>query len=619
MRLPKSSLYRGAFLFVSILIFPFGRAAAQTTNILSPVTQVADERNLVVLKGNVHPLARLEFDQGAAPLDLRMDRMLLVLKRSPEQESALLKLLDDQQDRSSPRYRHWLTPEQFGQQFGPSDTDVRKVTGWLLGHGFQNVQVSKGRTVIEFSGAASQVQETFGTSIHKFVVNGEEHWANASDPAIPGALSPVVEGVLTLHNFFKQPQVHVTESQITVSVAQGSLPQFTSSTGMHALTPFDYYKIYNFNPTQPYGPVSDRIAIVGRSNINLQDVGYFDFWLLGNQAGSAQVIVNGPDPGDLGGAEETEAVLDTTWAGAITHGGVLLVVSKSTASTDGVDLSELYIIDNNLAGIMSESFADCESNFTSTQAAGIANLAAQAATQGITYVVAAGGCRARVRTEVPRYSEPPKGRAGPRQRAYHQVCCCRRVASNFAVAPVTLDAWDWAFSRVYEDAKKRADTALQKEVVSAYLSYSAAVFDYEEKLSGDLIGYEPKQILLLHANPLEADHIGELLEMLRKRGYRFITLEEALSDQAYDMPDTYIGEEGTGWLEHWAITRGRPPLGAPVFPPAIAQRSKALPPTSGETPPADPPTPENVMASARVCRTGQDKSQPATTMFGCKY
>jgi len=165
------------------------------------------------------------------------------------------------------------------------------------------------------------------------------------------------------------------------------------------------------------------------------------------------------------------------------------------------------------------------------------------------------------------------------------------VGRGYRLAPVTMDAWDWAFSRVYDDAKKRADTALQQEVASAYLSYSAAMFDYEEKLSRDLIGYEPKQILLLHANPLEADHIGELLELLRKRGYRFITLEDALSDQAYGMPDTYVGEEGTGWLEHWAITRGRPPLGAPVFPPAIAQRSKALPPPPGETPSGGPANP----------------------------
>jgi peptidoglycan/xylan/chitin deacetylase (PgdA/CDA1 family) len=165
------------------------------------------------------------------------------------------------------------------------------------------------------------------------------------------------------------------------------------------------------------------------------------------------------------------------------------------------------------------------------------------------------------------------------------------VARGYRLAPVTLDAWDWAFSRVYDDAKKRGDTAVQQEVASAYLSYSAAMFDYEEKLSRDLIGYEPKQILLLHANQLEADHIGELLDMIRKRGYRFITLEDALGDQAYGMPDTYIGEEGTGWLEHWAITRGRPPLGAPLFPPAIAQRSKALPPPPGETPSGGPANP----------------------------
>ena len=388
MRLPKSSLYLVASLFVSILVFPFGRAAAQTTNIPARITQSVDEKNLFVLKGNVHPLAQPEFDQGAAPLDLRMDRMLLVLKRSLEQESALQKLLDDQQDKSSLRYRQWLTPEQFGQQFGPADSDIQKVTDWLQGHSFQNVHVSKGGVVIEFSGTAAQVQETFGTSIRKFVVNGKEHWANASDPKIPAALSPAVEGIFTLHNFYKRPQVQVAEEQIMAQVKPGARPQFTSSTGLHALVPADYYTIYNFNPLQI--STSAKIAIVGRSNINLQDVTYFHYWTF-DQAQSPQVIVNGPDPGDLGGVEETEAVLDTSWAGAVAPTAWLaLVVSKSTATTDGIDLSELYIIDNNLADVMSESFGDCEADFTSTQAAGIASLAQQAAAQGITYVVAAG-------------------------------------------------------------------------------------------------------------------------------------------------------------------------------------------------------------------------------------
>ena len=150
------------------------------------------------------------------------------------------------------------------------------------------------------------------------------------------------------------------------------------------------------------------------------------------------------------------------------------------------------------------------------------------------------------------------------------------VARDYRLAPVTMDAWDWAFARVYDDAKKRADTAVQQEIVSAYLAYAAAMFDYEEKLSRDLIGYEPKQILLLHANHLEADHIAELFDLLRKRGYRFVTLEDALGDTAYSLPDDYVGEEGTGWLDHWAITQGKIPRGAPIFPQWVMDRTKEL-------------------------------------------
>lgn len=152
-------------------------------------------------------------------------------------------------------------------------------------------------------------------------------------------------------------------------------------------------------------------------------------------------------------------------------------------------------------------------------------------------------------------------------------------ARGYTVAPVTLDAWDWMYATVYDDAKKRGDSALMQKLVSSYLSYSDAVFAYSEQLSARTAGYEVKQILLLHGNQLEADHIGELLDVLRKRGYRFITLQEALSDPAYGMPDTYVGE-GTGWLDHWAITQGKPPRGAPVFPQWVIDRAQQLQPRS---------------------------------------
>ena len=146
---------------------------------------------------------------------------------------------------------------------------------------------------------------------------------------------------------------------------------------------------------------------------------------------------------------------------------------------------------------------------------------------------------------------------------------------GYEVAPVTMDAWDWMYAVVYEDARRRGDAALQHRLVSSYLSYTSTVFDYFERLSKDLIGYEPRQILLLHANWLEADHIGELIDLLRKRGYQFITLGTALADPAYSQPDEYVGE-GTGYIEHWAATRGQPAKGQPNFPQWVVDLSSEL-------------------------------------------
>ncbi len=153
---------------------------------------------------------------------------------------------------------------------------------------------------------------------------------------------------------------------------------------------------------------------------------------------------------------------------------------------------------------------------------------------------------------------------------------------GYRIAPITLDGWDWAFAGIYEDARKRNDTEMQQRIVKDYLAYHEASIAYAEQESLKIVGYEPRQILLLHASNLEADHIGELLDLLRKRGYRFITLADALSDTAYSLPDTYVGEEGTGWIDHWAISQGKIPRGAPVFPQWVIDRSKELQLSTGQ-------------------------------------
>jgi hypothetical protein len=377
------------WLFVALLTPAL--ASGQARSVPPRITDPVDESRLTLLRGNTHPLARPEFDRGPAPASLPMERMLLVLKRSPEQQAELDQLLDEQQDASSPNYHKWLTPEQFGEQFGPGQADIQAVTSWLTSNGFRINSVSKGRTVIEFSGDAQLVGSAFHVEIHNFVVDNEEHWANASDPEIPLALTPVVAGVATLHNFYKKPQIVVLDPQLVSGPASGSRPLVNLPGGEHGLGPADYAVIYNINPLYQVGinGSGTTVAVVGRSNIDLQDVREFRS-LFGLPSNDPRVVLDGPDPGISTIKEEGEADLDVEWSGAIAPAAtVKFVVSARTNTTDGVDLSELYIIDNDLGNVMTESFGTCEAA-ASAQAVHLANLAGQAAAQGITYIVSAG-------------------------------------------------------------------------------------------------------------------------------------------------------------------------------------------------------------------------------------
>jgi hypothetical protein len=389
------------WVFLSALIVPV-LTFAQESSIPSPIVQPLivqplDETKRAVLKGNTHPFARPQFDQGAASSSLPMERMLLVLKRDPEQETALRRLLDNQQDKASPSFHRWLAPEQYGRQFGPADNDLQTIIAWLESHGFQ-VGTTRGRTVLEFSGTAGQVQEAFHTAIHSYVVNGEQHWANASDPSIPTALTPAVAGILTLHNFLKKPQSHLGAEPVAAQVMHGKRPQvtFPGQTGQaatNALGPQDYATIYD-SPAFSGGVTGSGITIgvVGRSNLFNGGADVSDFGRnLFNCCANFQIVLNGPDPGGLGGGEEAEATLDTIWSGALAPGALAeLVVSASTNTTDGVDLSEVYIVENNLADIMTESFGSCELLASDSQLAFAYGLAEQAAAQGITYFVSSG-------------------------------------------------------------------------------------------------------------------------------------------------------------------------------------------------------------------------------------
>lgn len=124
------------------------------------------------------------------------------------------------------------------------------------------------------------------------------------------------------------------------------------------------------------------------------------------------------------------------------------------------------------------------------------------------------------------------------------------------VAPVTIDNSEWIFAHAYSIALTRGDTETAARIRSEYLDWFGAVFTHFEAWSIKVLGYEPPQVLLLHANLLNADAFGDLAARIEARGYRFVTLGEALADPAYDQPDPYIGEWGISWLHRWARGQG---------------------------------------------------------------
>jgi subtilase family serine protease len=363
------------------------------------VTTTVDDHNLVTLRGNTHPLARPENDQGAAADDLAMNRLLLVLKRSPEREAALRQLIDAMHDPKSAEYHHWLTPEQLGAQFGTAQGDIDKVTQWLQAHGFQVNGVSKGRTAIEFSGIHRQVREAFHTEIHKYLVNGEEHIANTSDPKIPAALAPVVTGVSALHDFHAQPTI---APEIATTENSWLAPDYDPCNGCsnYMISPGDFWTIYNATPiTNLTTGKGVTIAVVGTSDVSPTDVSlYRSTFIPAAYGGTFRQVINGTDPGETHDVYQEENTMDVEVSGgAAPSATVVLVVSELNGPTDGVLLSAEYIVDHNLdtlhnqpAEVMSASYGMCEPFMGQAYSQAWFNVWQQAAAEGITGVVSAG-------------------------------------------------------------------------------------------------------------------------------------------------------------------------------------------------------------------------------------
>ena len=371
--------------FSLLILMSWGNLArAQSISQVRIVGQIKNEER-VTLPNTAPALVKRSVDTGRMNGGQNLGRMILQLSPTPDQEQAAAQLVSDLHDPSSPMFHKWLTPAQFGQSYGVAIEDATKVQTWLEQQGFTVHELAQSRRFIVFSGTVAQVESAFSTQMHSYEYNANKFISNATDIQIPAALQPVVNGIVRLHSDPRAPSAYLG----TKVHFKKNGTNFTFDDGTHYLTPADFAKIYNVQPLYDAGidGTGQSIAIVGRSNISIPDIEQFRS-LLGLPANDPQVIVNGDDPGQTLG-DFTESMLDVTWSGAVApKAQVLFVVSQSNFS-DGIDVSAAYIVDHNLAPVMSTSYGSCEALLGSGNTFYNA-LWQQAAAQGITSFVSAG-------------------------------------------------------------------------------------------------------------------------------------------------------------------------------------------------------------------------------------
>jgi len=364
----------------------------------SRVSQGIDETNRVVLAGNTHPEARPANDRGAVANDFAMEHMLLLLKRSPEQEQALQDFIDELHTKGSPNFHRWLTAREFGERFGLAKPDIDAVTVWLESHGFRVNVVYPSGMLVDFSGTAAQVHRAFQTEIHHLEVRGERHIGNISDPRIPAALAPVVAGVVSLHDFRPHTMHHLRKAN-----AEFTFTDLLGNTN-YALVPADLAKIYNLNPLFTSG-----ISGQGQTIVLIEDTDVFsaaDWTTFRQVLGLAsytsasfsqihppsQPTNNCAAPGVVS-PNDAEAILDAEWASASAPSAAIeMAACADTSSTFGGLIAIQNLINAATAppSIMSISYGQCETVNGAAANAAYNSAYQQAVAEGVSVFVAAG-------------------------------------------------------------------------------------------------------------------------------------------------------------------------------------------------------------------------------------
>lgn len=388
-------------------------AAAQPSATLASPRIVAhiDDSVRVTLPGNASAHAGAEYDLGEAPESARLTSASLLLKRTPAQQADLDRFLTELQNPSSPSYRRWLTPDEFGQLYGPNNADIVALVSWLDSEGLTEIAVSKGRSGIRFSGSVGLIEQVFHTSIHSFRRGNVESIANVTAPSIPAALAPVVAGVLDLDTTPAESDLVIGPAGRFDPLARRSVVEHPSAAGLPQpdytapfanfseflfLTPGDVATMYNtpnkalnanFAGGSSYDGTGVTIGIIGDAPFSTTtDAAIVENWrklfLPSNYKFNLTVTnVNGASSSNA----LNEAFLDLETAGGVAPGAAFHFYTSANSILPAITQA----LDDNAVDIINVSFGKCE------KIAGVFNQSIladwqQAAAQGIAVTVSAG-------------------------------------------------------------------------------------------------------------------------------------------------------------------------------------------------------------------------------------
>jgi subtilase family serine protease len=360
----------------------------------SLITQSIDRGRMATIAGAVHREAATAQDLGVRDPSARLEHIQLVLQRPQERQAAFDAEVIALHQAGGPSYHQWLTPEIIGAEFGPSASDMATLTGYLRSEGFTVDYVAKSGMFVDFSGTAGQVQQSFHTGIHNLrLATGEVRYGAVGEAQLPEALTPLVAGFIPIGNITPHPLVVPVRppARAPGSTAKPNDTEIDQGVTYYYVGAQDFYKIYNELPLINAGTVTGSgitIALLEQTDINTNDVTAFRTMMGVNPASPTLTVAHGvvgntcSDPGTTG--DEIEAVLDTEWAGTTAPGATLLFMSCTS-----VYLSAEWVIDYNLATVMSLSYGDTEvGNGGATTL--FSHLWEQATAQGQTVVVSAG-------------------------------------------------------------------------------------------------------------------------------------------------------------------------------------------------------------------------------------